>query len=686
MTKPRQIEQAISALMLAAIAILAWIPLIAQSGRQPYMVWMLLPVSLAMVLFALALVYDVAERMLGSGRGIYAVAVFCTVPGVGLAAADPAAMQLAAFLVFNAAAVFLASRARGEERPFFIGMLALLLLAAGVFFGFPAAALAFFLAIALAAREIAQRPARLLLILTLWLLYLVGAAIPRLIPLPLPQFELSAMETSIASALALLPWTLWVIPALVRLRSRSSGAYRWREVAGLTTLLALGGTALLGEDLTVVAVAFAPALALLATEVLHEDLAADRASRNIAAVTWPAFLTALALLAISFLSVTGVLAKPVMGATHIAAAVVLAVALAWAAFSRLHRWAFFLLAVTGVYFGLLVTQREPLFLTPETAVAPVSLSFFLLILAASLAAAVTGTLVKRQLFPGVVKEPDQARLFAKNNFRRFAGSEPRPLSLAGLHAPFSFAVFGDVAGAESLFATRRGGFFMFRALARTLNESSPAFAVSLGDLARQASPFAYRRLRRLLRKISVPLAVTPGNHDLFLGDVYDAGHFHRLFGADNGAFDAGPVRFVLLNNAYGFVSDTQFEWLERVLSEGKPFTLVFCHKPVFEQRSDVFYAMETREHAQKLHELFCARAVTAVFSGHIHSLLHEQREGVTYIISGGGGSKLTSADDRYHYLLVDVREQEIVVRALPLGWKRLPGASPLLELRFVPRP
>jgi len=34
---------------------------------------------------------------------------------------------------------------------------------------------------------------------------------------------------------------------------------------------------------------------------------------------------------------------------------------------------------------------------------------------------------------------------------------------------------------------------------------------------------------------------------------------------------------------------------------------------------------------------------------------------------------------------VDVGAQEILVRALPLGWKRLPAASPLLELRLAPR-
>lgn len=686
MTQPRQIEKAISALTIVGIAILAWTPLIAQSAKQPYTLWMLIPVSLAMALFALVLVYDVAERLLGSGRGIYAVAVFCTVPAVGLAASDPAAMELGSLLIFNATAIFIAARARGEERPYFIGMLALLLLAAGAFFGFPTAALALTFAMLLAVGEAGKRQTEFLLCASLWLCYLVGVDIRVLADLPLPRFHLASSPVTLISALSLLPWVLWVIPALFRFRSRSSGTYRWREFAALIALLALAFAALQGEDLTAVSVALAPALALLATHLLHEDLAADRAARKIPAVTLPSLLTALALLSVSFLSVTGALSKPVLGLAHVAAGVVLAVALAWTALSRLHRWAFFLLAVSGVYFGLLVAQREPLFPSPETATAPVPLSFFLLILAASLVAAITASLLKQRFFPGRVKQPDNEYHFAADDFHSFTASKPRPVSLAGLTVPFSFAVFGDVAGAESLFATRRGGFFMFRALARTLNQTAPAFAVSLGDLAREASPFAYGRLRRLLRRISVPLIVTPGNHDVFLGVEYDGGHFHRLFGADNAVFDAGPARFVILNNARGFVSEAQFDWLQQALSAPRPFTLVFCHKPVFEQRSETFYAMETREHAERLHEMFRARGVTAVFSGHIHSLMHERRDGVSYIISGGGGSKLTSADDQYHYLLVDVRAGEILVRALPLGLKPLPAASPLLELRFAPLP
>jgi predicted phosphodiesterase len=561
----------------------------------------------------------------------------------------------------------------------------LLLLVSGAFFGLSSAAVSFAFAAVLTVGETGKRWAQWSLVACLCVAYLIGAGARALMNLPLPPFDFPASGITLISVLSLLPWALWIILALLRFRSRASAEYRWREAAALFALLALSVAVLFTDNRMAVAVAFAPALALLATQLLHEDLATGGASQNMQAVTLPALLMSLALLAVSFLSVTGVLSKPVLTSGHIAAGVILAVALAWTAISRLPRWTFFLLAIAGVYCGLLIAQREPLFPAPDEISAQVPLSFFVLMLAASLAAAVTAALMKRQLFASRMSEPDEARLFGGENFRPFAAPKPDTASLAGLRAPFSFAVFGDVAGAESLFATRRGGFLMFRALARTLREMSPAFAVSLGDLAREASSFAYRRLRRLLRRISVPLAVTPGNHDVFLGNAYDARHFHRLFGADNAAFDLGPMRFVLLNNAPGFVSEQQFAWLERVLSGHKPFTLVFCHKPIFEQRSGVFYAMETREHAQRLHELFCARGVTAVFSGHIHSLMHEQRDGVTYVISGGGGSKLTSAEDQYHYLLVDVGEREIVVRALPLTLKRVPNAPPLLELRLTPR-
>jgi len=188
----------------------------------------------------------------------------------------------------------------------------------------------------------------------------------------------------------------------------------------------------------------------------------------------------------------------------------------------------------------------------------------------------------------------------------------------------------------------------------------------------------------LLRHAPSLLIAIPGNHDVFRGTDYDPRYFHALFGADNRAFRLGPAQFVLLNNAWGHVDEEQFAWLEQALHDSDaPFVLVFCHKPVFDSREHAFYAMERREHADRLHELFRAHEVSAVFSGHIHSLLSETRDGVTYIISGGAGSKLTNQDDTHHYLSVRVSHDALIVRALPLDRAE---SAPLLELRFSARP
>ncbi len=68
------------------MAVVGWAPALAATWDLPWVTRMLLPASLAMVLFALGLVYDAAERLLGAGRGIYAAAVFCSLPATGLIA------------------------------------------------------------------------------------------------------------------------------------------------------------------------------------------------------------------------------------------------------------------------------------------------------------------------------------------------------------------------------------------------------------------------------------------------------------------------------------------------------------------------------------------------------------------------------------------------------------------------
>ena len=74
-----------------------------------------------MVLFALGLVYDAAERLLGAGRGIYAAAIFCSLPATGLIATDPARLAVGALTMVTALGLWLAVARPAKSGPFFWG-------------------------------------------------------------------------------------------------------------------------------------------------------------------------------------------------------------------------------------------------------------------------------------------------------------------------------------------------------------------------------------------------------------------------------------------------------------------------------------------------------------------------------------------------------------------------------------
>ncbi|HEY3295220.1 MAG TPA: metallophosphoesterase [bacterium] len=682
-------EKVIAALLVLAMALAGWGPFVLESLKLPFIERFLMPVSLAFAVIALGLIYDAAERLLGNGRGLYAAALLCSLPATGMVGADPGMLQDSALMMVGAVGIWMASRARGEERPFFLGFIGVLLVGAGYAFGWRSGAIALAFAALLAAR---QGKHAVVWSVVLMICYGLGAAIHGLMPLtlPVPDSVIPPQSVMVWQALLpLLPWGLFIFPALWALLKRSTSAKPWWADACAVTVMAVVATLLSGESMVKAAAAVAPLIALLGADMVWTDFRDEFAAARKRLTTLPGVLTVVILVLLPLLSALHIQGNPTVAVWQGIMAVVLATALAWTISQNLPRWSFVLMFAAGILLARLANQSESLVFDPGAAApAGIALLPLLMVLMAGGAVWLIFFLLLRR---GEKPTQDGDYLFSGENFRRFTalkrdgqGGETVALQ-ATLDSTYSFAIFGDVTGAESPFSTRRSGFLAFRALMRKLAEDRPAFAVSLGDLASQATRYSYQRIHSLLRQIPVPLAVTPGNHDLLTQGEREHRYFHQLFGADNAAFRIGPVQFIILNNGWGSIQPQQFVWLEKVLPEKPaPYTLVFCHKPPFELRQDVFYAMENREHAARLHSILRKRGATAVFSGHIHSLLSEMRDGVTYVISGGGGSKLLSAGDQYHYLSVTVSDTELVVRALPLS-SRGAGSSPLLELRFAPR-
>lgn len=683
-------EKAVSAFLFILLAAVGWIPFLYATWREPYAAPPFLFVSAGLGLISAALVYDAAERLIGQGKGIYAAAVFCSFAPVGVVLADSSFLPIASLLFIVTAVNWLAVRAEGRNRGFNLFVLGGLILCSGLLFSFFVPCIVLLFGIWLAAARSKQKFS---VGLSLFALYFIGAGlrtvldtgIPLILELPEPE-SIHVIKVSLLQ----LPWLLWVVPLFVlALRRKELQAWQYGGLVAVVLVYAAG--IWLKMNIFVVGAVAAPLLTLCTTELLFRWFAKKRKDATFI-FALPGLLTALAILTLVAARFVEVDWFAKLDRNQGFAALFLFMIAIVFAIRKLPRWSFGISVAMGLLTGSLWWVRPGLLdmeapLTPQ----PEPDSFFMNYIPVLIVAA---AVIMRRLYgrrmPRAAQQPGERHLFGGANLRLFdrvrrAEWSGELVDIASMKkVDYSFVVFGDVTGGEFPISSRHGGYFVYRDLVEEIEKQKADFVISVGDLATQAGLFAYRRLRQILRHIPVPLAVSPGNHDLVADDEYQPQYFQALFGADNSVFTLGPVKYVLLNNAWGRIEDEQFAWLRQVLPRTEEsFTFVFCHKPPIDPREHEFYGMEDREHAARLHELFKQYQVTAVFSGHIHALLKHEQDGVTYIISGGGGSKLDDRDAVHHFLLADVADQQIRIRALPIRRKDCKGdAEPLLEIIF----
>ena len=258
----------------------------------------------------------------------------------------------------------------------------------------------------------------------------------------------------------------------------------------------------------------------------------------------------------------------------------------------------------------------------------------------------------------------------------FAGS-----GLAQTDGPagFSFAVFGD---------TRPAGKAPYAPalalLCGDIGRSDAEFVLGTGDYIDGSSNQAIVRaqyagffegIAPLQAVRSIPVAMAPGNHDI-VGVPANEAIFKEYFGHLYFSFDHGGCHFIVLNTDGARTShridDAQVQWLRRDLEENKDalFTFVVLHQPLYPVDGHVgssLYAHPDRR--DSLHALFVQQGVDCVFAGHEHLYNHQERDGVHYFITGGGGAPLYASPERggfHHYLLVRVTgdSYEVAIHSL----------------------
>jgi 3',5'-cyclic AMP phosphodiesterase CpdA len=163
---------------------------------------------------------------------------------------------------------------------------------------------------------------------------------------------------------------------------------------------------------------------------------------------------------------------------------------------------------------------------------------------------------------------------------------------------------------------------------------------------------------------ALPFYPVPGNHDGLDGQL-DGYLTYSGAPAAHYAFDRGPVHFTLADSHNGGIGANELDWLRDDLgSTDRPIKMVFLHHPPFDpDGTDHIMAFGQ----DPFMALMAEQEVDYVFAGHIHAYAQEERDGVIYTITGGGGAPLYQSDHPqafYHYLRVTIQDQKVAIEVV----------------------
>ena len=208
---------------------------------------------------------------------------------------------------------------------------------------------------------------------------------------------------------------------------------------------------------------------------------------------------------------------------------------------------------------------------------------------------------------------------------------------------------------------------------------NPDLAINVGDVVTAGTVYEqwireyFWPARNLLKNTASYISI--GNHeqdaDWFYYYVCQPGNEHYF------AVDYGPARLIFVDtNDWYFPLSTQYTWLadelSSVESQAAPWLLVFHHHPPYSEGWDApGYDGEAnvRDYLVPLYE---DNDVDFCFAGHTHDYERGEKDGVAYVISGGGGSALDSWQQDwpyidiyyscYHYIIMDITTDYIIYR------------------------
>jgi len=220
-----------------------------------------------------------------------------------------------------------------------------------------------------------------------------------------------------------------------------------------------------------------------------------------------------------------------------------------------------------------------------------------------------------------------------------------------------------------------------RALERRIAGEEMDAILFLGDIAYRSGSHAQLQSRffaiyaGIFQRVPVYAAV--GNHDIRTDDGRPFEDVFWLPGNERWySFDLGDVHFVVLDTTR--IGPEQAAWLDLDLARsGRRFTVVLAHHPPFTSAR----RGPSRSFQTQFVPILERHAVDLVLTGHEH---HYERtkpiNGIVYVVSGGGGARLTSpgrqphtarAVAKHHFLILEAHRRELRVRAVDIDGKTI---------------
>ncbi|MFB6291628.1 MAG: metallophosphoesterase [Candidatus Bipolaricaulia bacterium] len=242
---------------------------------------------------------------------------------------------------------------------------------------------------------------------------------------------------------------------------------------------------------------------------------------------------------------------------------------------------------------------------------------------------------------------------------------------------FSFFVYGDTRTCP-----RR---HRLVASEMALDPLNPSFIIHTGDLVESPVSPNWADFFWAIEPFSksTPLVPSLGNHERNDDSYYEA------FGLPSGSgnfneqwysFSYGRAKFIILDSNADQMGLSNFleerKWLVKELrSNAKPITVVVFHHPIY---SSEYSKGVDSGLADSWGSLFEKHGVDLVLNGHVHSYERVVKNGVTYLVTGGGGAPTGNLSSRFdfsrkvrgdslHYIRVLVKKDKLKLQMVEVA-------------------